>query len=306
MTFEQRRAMRAYGDVLIDYVEGACRRSDRVVVVTNASTGWVQECVKFFIPRARPLFCDKRKGLRVVYARDVYADLKQKTALARPVVLSGGPQTQEEATEEKTAWKYTAFNREAKKFYARGASADADRTWDNILSVGDSLYERAALQDLAFRRVGPVAEQLRAKSLSYAPGRSLVAMANGLRLGLAPLDELLGFDGSRDVSAADHVPQRANRRTGSEPACAPRAPRESQPQENRLPQRARSREAFARPQCRARSRPIGECDALRRTPQDDRYLRQGLVCPRAPREARSSMVQEALSRFDAIVQVACH
>lgn len=303
MTFEQRRQLRAYGDVLIDYVEAVCRRSDRVVIVTNASTGWVQDCVNFFVPRARPLFCEKRKGLRIVYARDVYSDLKQKTAFARPVVLSGGPQTKEEMIEEKTAWKYTAFCREAKRFYGRGASAERERAWDNILSVGDSLYEKAALQDLAFRRVGPASEQLRAKSICVAPNRSLAAVTDWLRSGQGLLDEVVAFDGSRDVTACARPPQRAHRRTGSEPPCGPRAQRASQAQ---APARARSREPCARPHSRAGSKTAGECEVSRGLLQGDRHIRRASMCPRAPRDARSGMVREALSQFDAIMQASCH
>lgn len=302
MTFEQRRAMRAYGDVLIEYIEAVCRRSSRVIIVTNASTGWVQDCVNFFIPRARSLLCEKRKGLRIVYARDVYTELKNKTAFARPVMLSGGPQTKEEMIEEKTAWKYTAFNREAKKFYARGAAAECERTWDNILSIGDSLYERAALQDLAFRRVGPPTEHLRAKSISVAPGRSLAAMTEWLRAGHHLLDELVAFDGSRDVSACMRPPQRSNRRTGSEPPCAPQVLRASQSQ---APMRARSREPCNRPHGRW-SRSAAEREAWRGALHEDRPVRRAPMCPRAPRESRSSMVQEALSQFDSIMQASSH
>lgn len=81
---------------------------------------------------------------------------------------------------------------EARRFYGR-------RAWANILSIGDMPYERDALQNVSFRRVGPADESLRTKTFTLATGRSLAALSWDLELGLLMLPTMIRHDGDLDV-----------------------------------------------------------------------------------------------------------
>lgn len=86
----------------------------KVIIVTNAEKGWVELSCKKFMPRVLPVL----EGVKVRSARSSFEPL----GVSSPI-----------------QWKSLAFNEELEGF-SGGASRRA-----NILSLGDSLAERAAL-----------------------------------------------------------------------------------------------------------------------------------------------------------------
>lgn len=192
----RRQAINAWGDILVRYLSVACSHSDRVVILTNAGEGWVRDCIEVFAPQAMPLFEEVCWGPRVVYAPTVYAKSTGSFNPVRPVRGASADNFLERA-ELYTLQKEVAMLQEARKFYGQ-------RAWANILSIGDMPYERDALQNVSFRRVGPADENLRTKTFTVAPGRSLAALSWNLELGLLLLPVMVRHDGNLDVGPVAH------------------------------------------------------------------------------------------------------
>lgn len=102
-----------------------------------------------------------------------------------------GAASPEESAEELTSWKFVAMRREAKRFYSKYPT----QTWKNIVSLGDSCYERDAVRDLALHRVGPARERLRVKLCVYPSCPSLLDMTCALVVDKVLLAPLLRHDG---------------------------------------------------------------------------------------------------------------
>lgn len=198
MTDARARQLKDYGVALAEYLRVACSQSARVVILTNAASGWVEECVRFFVPDAQPLFEKGSGGPRVVYAREVYQKVRRRNAGCVRHVQNDSPAGSAsplESADELTAWKYVAMRREAKRFYAKYPT----QTWKNIVSIGDSRYERDAVQDVAFRRVGPAREKLRVKLCVCPSCPSLHDLTCALVVDKVLLAWLVRHDGDLDI-----------------------------------------------------------------------------------------------------------
>jgi hypothetical protein len=103
-------------------IDAVCERG-RVVVVTNAAKGWVQQSGRRFIPGVVKHITEV--GIQVVSAQEAFARS----------CPSGDP----------TDWKKKAFLREV----SSGACKPADL---NFISVGDSIFERAASHYVSKRK----------------------------------------------------------------------------------------------------------------------------------------------------------
>jgi hypothetical protein len=156
LTSSQKDAIWRWADALVIYLRAAAACSARVVILSHATAGWVEECVKFFAPQVEHVL--NQTGIRVVYA----GRNRQKM---RPTVQPSGDgfrANKDECMSVLTGLKHNAMWRHAKAFY----SQYPDQTWKNIISVGDAPYEADALRDLDLRRAGPERECLRTKVIT--------------------------------------------------------------------------------------------------------------------------------------------
>lgn len=204
ITDNERLSLRHYGDALVRYLSIALSLSARVVIVTNASPGWVMSCVTIFAPQALPLF-QLNWGIRVVYACEIYekhAILRRHASVCAPVASDSRPLRAERET-RLSDQKHLAFWAEALRFYGRKKSGKPERCWANILSFGDAPYERHALLDLDFRRVGPLDENLRIKTVTVAECRTVAEMTWDFEVERLFLPALVRHDGRVDVSMQD-------------------------------------------------------------------------------------------------------
>jgi hypothetical protein len=110
----------------------------QVVIVTLAQVGWVETSVKNFMPKLAGFL--EENDIEVVYARQSIPSRYLRRA-------------REEENELQKVLKTRAMSQTIKKFYSRGSSDPAGRSWKNVISVGDSAAERLALQDVIMRRV---------------------------------------------------------------------------------------------------------------------------------------------------------
>jgi hypothetical protein len=122
-------------EVLADKVEAFIRLAcslTHVVIVTLAHRPWIESSSGNFMPRLQKLLTDN--AIKVVYAREVIPDAAQHAYFANAF------KTGDEESEHWTKVKATAMEQEFESFHsARNLS------WKNLITVGDSVYEHAAL-----------------------------------------------------------------------------------------------------------------------------------------------------------------
>lgn len=114
----------------------------RVAIVTLAEDGWVEKSIRHFLPSMEGVL--EELGIEVVYARSA---IPQR--FIRMV-------QQEECHDLGKLLKTRAFLMVVKSFYRRHGDTrgkpNKERSWKNVISIGDSASERLALQDVIFQR----------------------------------------------------------------------------------------------------------------------------------------------------------
>lgn len=175
-------------DAAIKVVSEAAKLA-QVVIVTLANFEWVDDMSQEFFPRMRKLL--RQSGIKIVYAQNEVEhpdDLEEFT--------------RERAVEYWSGLKGAAISQEAHTFYE-------DRCWQNVISVGDAVYERRgtlwAVQTYLDERPATCAEQVRTKTFKMMDLPSAPDLATQLQALLRFLPRLCFLDGSCDLElrAAD-------------------------------------------------------------------------------------------------------
>lgn len=143
----------------------AAQNCGAVVLVTNAEAGWVELSCQKFMPLLYPFL----QNVKILSARSTY----EPQGIARP-----------------SEWKYWAFQNEIDKFY-KAVSSDHRK---NIISIGDSLYEREALI-----RVTEHLGNSCVKSLKLKTKPDLEQLLQQHQLVSSCLDDIVNHAGSLDV-----------------------------------------------------------------------------------------------------------
>jgi hypothetical protein len=133
----------------------------KVIIVTNATEPWVTFSCKSFLPQLVGLV----SSLPVIYARSVFENqaveskLKKASstgslglpALNRSAAMTGNMGLTAQLSKHQLApqkWKEAAFLKEINGFYSRYDK----QSWKNILSIGDSVFERDAARQVVTLR----------------------------------------------------------------------------------------------------------------------------------------------------------
>lgn len=188
------RELQPWRDAVYQYLSVAAGLSDRCVIITNATSPWVESCISHFAPLLKPLL-ERSSALRVVYAGDVFR--------------SRGDTLENIDAGALTKAKLAAMQQEAEAFYSRYPA----QTWKNVLSLGDMRYEREAVHQLATQRLSSHRERLRTKALLLPTKPSLSEITLRLRFSRLLLPAYIHFDGCFDLdlrSAADPLQEIAN------------------------------------------------------------------------------------------------
>jgi len=109
----------------------------KVVIVTLAEEGWVDLSIKHFLPSLDGLLLDL--GIEVAYCRSTVTPRLSRRANEDGYSLGKLLKTQ-------------VIARVVKEFYSAGGDDKKEKSWKNVLSIGDSSIERLALQDVIFQR----------------------------------------------------------------------------------------------------------------------------------------------------------
>jgi len=167
MSKEAQSALQLLADRAIEVLQEAMKYG-RVVIITNAAEGWVQESCHHFLPAVEAFL----SYIPVVSARSAY----EPAGIHSP-----------------TEWKSLAFQREVGAF----CEGLAEGQHGNIVSVGDSVHEHLALIGAAGGHKGCLS-----KSLGLAERPSIQQLTEELELVAGSFEEVALFDSDLDVDVA--------------------------------------------------------------------------------------------------------
>jgi len=135
-----------------------------VIIITNAETGWVELSAKKFMPSLLPLLMN----VRVISARSTFESMYA----------------------EPSQWKVAAFSQELSLAFAKSVHG----TPKNIISLGDSVHERAAL-----RKVTAGHSSVLAKSVKLVERPTIEQLKRQLDLVASCFDEVVNHKGHLDL-----------------------------------------------------------------------------------------------------------
>mmetsp|Transcript_14403 Transcript_14403/g.26753 ORF Transcript_14403/g.26753 Transcript_14403/m.26753 type:complete len:310 (-) Transcript_14403:109-1038(-) len=159
----------------------------KVRIVTMADITWIRMCIAELMPGLKNILDELQ--IPIVEARAARTPRLTREANA-------------DAREPSHFYKTKAMQKVVSDFY--GAKTPCQRSWKNILSIGDSEAERLALQDVVFRhaqrdRFGRWKE-CRCKTLSLMQRPKIAELTQELQAVTRLLPTLVHHDGDLDVN----------------------------------------------------------------------------------------------------------
>lgn len=174
----------------------------KVSIVTNATHPWVHNACRTFMPSVMPFL----KYIPVIYAKSVYDQLGVE---AGKLDKNGDDNRfnallaeQGDDAAEPQKWKELAFEQEISGFYARYAH----QSWKNVLSVGDSIFERDAVRRVVLcRQSMEPQKRCRTKTIKLMQDPSLEDLIAQVRIVCDVLSSVVQHDGDLDVELFDEA-----------------------------------------------------------------------------------------------------
>mmetsp|Transcript_79439 Transcript_79439/g.171667 ORF Transcript_79439/g.171667 Transcript_79439/m.171667 type:complete len:349 (-) Transcript_79439:395-1441(-) len=193
-----------------------------VIIVTNAMEPWVETSCKNFLPALMPLI----KQLPVVYARSIYetqglerasspgratassptgAGAKSSSSQALPGLYAANGQNRLGNFNGRLAnqrfdemapqhWKEVAFTKEIDGFYSRYAH----QSWKNVISIGDSIFERDAVRRVVLTRPN-TKKKCRTKTLKLFDDPDVDELIAQVRVVKDVISMMVQYDGHLDI-----------------------------------------------------------------------------------------------------------
>eukprot|EP00811_Abedinium_folium_P037177 NODE_9817_length_1397_cov_6.000000.p1 GENE.NODE_9817_length_1397_cov_6.000000~~NODE_9817_length_1397_cov_6.000000.p1 ORF type:complete len:354 (+),score=57.12 NODE_9817_length_1397_cov_6.000000:80-1141(+) len=152
-----------------------CKSIGTVIIVTNAVPGWVNTIIKRYMPTLLSEFDE----MRVVYARQVFADARKVRRMPETTMH----------------WKVEAMQLVLAEHYGH-------KSWKNIISLGDGPDEYHALRAVAEKHRNPLSSNtgkrrpLRVKAVRFCQSPTLYELALEVELMMQGLPALVMCDGS--------------------------------------------------------------------------------------------------------------
>lgn len=151
-------------------LETAREMAAEVVIVTNATSGWIESSCESWLPGLSPAL----ELLQVESARSSW----EPTGISTP-----------------TGWKAASFEQLVRKFYSRYWN----QSWKNIIVIGDACYEHEALSCVAALAPQGPTKRCRAKSIRFVPQPTVGLLACELRALRESFLDIVYHDDSLDV-----------------------------------------------------------------------------------------------------------
>lgn len=151
-------------------LEKAREIAGEVVIVTNATEGWVESSCENWVPGLRPIL----DMLEFASARSTWEPLGVTTP---------------------TGWKAAAFETIVRRFYSRYWR----QSWKNIIVIGDACYEHEALAQVASLAPEGPGKRCRAKSIRFTSQPSVAQLAQELAMLRESFDDIVRHDDDLDL-----------------------------------------------------------------------------------------------------------
>jgi hypothetical protein len=188
----------------------------KVIIVTNAMEPWVETSCRNFLPQLLPYVMQ----IPVIYARSIYdsngLDLARSkgsspkgssassampgmytsTGQNKLQYMNARLQAQGAATDEMAPqkWKELAFEMEITGFYSRYNH----QSWKNVISIGDSIFERDAVRRVVLNR--PMAKKkCRAKTAKLLDEPEIEELIAQVKVIHDALGLMVQYDGNLDI-----------------------------------------------------------------------------------------------------------
>lgn len=180
----------------------------RVVIVTNAVEPWVHTSCKNFLPKLLPIV----EKIPVIYARSVFDKVNVDSATpkdkgqAMPGMYSANgvnkltgindllaSQQQEELSPQH--WKEIAFAQEIEGFYSRYSH----QSWKNVISIGDSIFERDALHRVVLQHSQQPGKKCRTKTVKLLDDPTIQELIAQVGIVQSVMDVLVSQDGNLNI-----------------------------------------------------------------------------------------------------------
>ncbi|CAK0904836.1 unnamed protein product, partial [Prorocentrum cordatum] len=196
-----------------------------VVIVTNAVHPWVETSCRNFLPSLLPLL----ESLPIIYARSVYETHCCEPAKQVPrgsavdAVRAGGAICAQRAMPgmynalgqnrllshssrpaarqidmDPQRWKEVAFEQETSGFYSRYQH----QSWKNVISVGDSVFERDAVKRVVPNRT-VTKKKCRTKTLKLFDDPGMDDLIAQVRVVRDVLCSMVQYDGDLDIELSE-------------------------------------------------------------------------------------------------------
>jgi len=189
----------------------------KVVIVTNAMEPWVETSCRNFLPSILPYVLE----IPVIYARSIFdihnaqapgrgqgavnrSSSSSRTALPGLYTNSGQNKlagynarlaAQHQADEmAPQRWKEIAFEREITDFYSRYAH----QSWKNVISIGDSIFERDAVRRVVVNRPS-AKKKCRTKTAKLLDEPEIDELIAQVRVIHDALGLMVQYDGNLDI-----------------------------------------------------------------------------------------------------------
>jgi len=179
----------------------------KVVIVTNAMDPWVETSCRNFLPALVPIV----SCLPVIYARSIYDTQScerpaSASGLALPGLYSASGQNrltsgrlslQQQQQNDELApqrWKEAAFEQEITGFYSRYAR----QSWKNVLSIGDSVFERDAVRRVVVNRPS-MEKRCRTKTVKLLDEPEINELISQVCVVHEALGMMVQYDGNLDI-----------------------------------------------------------------------------------------------------------
>lgn len=190
-------------------------RLGNVIIVTNAMDPWVETSCRNFLPSLMPLV----STLPIVYARSIFethqldpvrspmmSTMRSGSGrLALPGLYAANGQNRlwtynarlaaqrfEEVSPQR--WKEVAFEQEINGFYSRYNH----QSWKNVVSIGDSIFERDAVRRVVLHRPQQK-KKCRTKTLKLFDDPDVSELIAQLRVVQEVMSVMVHYDGDLDI-----------------------------------------------------------------------------------------------------------
>jgi len=186
-----------------------------VIIVTNAMEPWVETSCRNFLPGLMPLVSE----LPVIYARSIYetqacdpssqwggrGQAAGGSRMPLPGLYAANGQNRLSNYNMRLAaqrfdemapqrWKEVAFEQEINGFYSRYQH----QSWKNVISVGDSIFERDALRKVVLQRPN-MKKKCRTKTLKLFDDPEIEELIAQVRVVHDVLGMMVQYDGELDI-----------------------------------------------------------------------------------------------------------